>query len=73
MQQRMITVDMFLTTNCTRVWNYTLKSPWFNSSHFDEKQKQNLKKSIYITISKQFKTVDKQVKSNLSVKLFLEV
>ena len=28
---------------------------------------------IYVTISKRFKTVDKQVKSNSSVQLFLEV
>ena len=28
---------------------------------------------MYITISKRFKTVDKQVKSNLFVQLFLEV
>ena len=28
---------------------------------------------MYITISKRFKTVDKQVKSNASVQLFLEV
>ena len=28
---------------------------------------------MYITISKRFKTVDKQVKSNTSVQLFLEV
>ena len=34
---------------------------------------QNFKKSMYITISKRFKTVDKQVKSNSSVQLFLEV
>ena len=34
---------------------------------------QNFKKSMYITISVRFKTVDKQVKSNLSVQLFLEV
>ena len=69
----MIIVDMFFIKNCTTVWNYTLKSPWLNSSHFDEKQKQNFKKSIYITISKRFKTVGKQVKSNSSVQLFLEV
>ena len=31
------------------------------------------KKSMYATISKRFKTVDKQVKSNSSVQLFLEV
>ena len=36
------------------------------SSHFDEEQKQNFKKSIYVTITKRFKTVDKQVKSNSS-------
>ena len=68
--------------NCWRVFhhklhntvrNYTLKSPWFNFSHFDEKQKQNCKKSMYITISKRFIIVDMQVKSNLSVQLFLEV
>ena len=69
----MIFVDMFFITNYTIVWNYALKSPWFNSSHFDKKQKQNFKKSIYITISKRLKTVDKQVKSNSSVQLFLEV
>ena len=64
---------MFFIKNCTTVWNYTLKSPWFNSSHFDEKQKQNIKKSMYLTISKRFKTVDKQTESNSSVQLFLEV
>ena len=66
-------MDMFFITNCTKVRNYTLQSPWFNSSHFDEKQKQNFKKLMYITISKPFKTVDKQIKSNSSVQLFLEV
>ena len=55
------------------VYNYTLKLPWFNSSHFDGEQKQHFKKSIYVTISKRLKTVDKQVKSNSSVQLFLEV
>ena len=71
----MIIVDMFFITNCTTVWNYTLKSPWFNYSHFDEKQKQkqSFKKSKYVTTSKRFKTVDKQVKSNSSVQSFLEV
>ena len=73
MQQRMIIVDMFFITNCTTVWNYTLKSPLLISSHFDEKQKENFKKSLFITISKRFKTVDKQLKSNSSVQLFLEV
>ena len=42
-------------------------------SHFDEKQKQHFKKSMYITILKRFKTVDKQVNSNSSVQLFIEV
>ena len=37
-----------------------------------KKKNQNFKKSIYITISKRFKTVDKQVKSNSSVQLFHE-
>ena len=64
---------MFFIKNCTTVYNYTLKLPWFNSSHFDEEQKQNFKKSMYVTISKRFITVDKQVKSNSSVQLFLEV
>ena len=67
----MIIFDMFFIKNCTTVWNYTLKSPWFNFSHYDEKQKQNFKKSMYAMIWKQFKTVDKQVKSNSSVQLFL--
>ena len=53
---------MFFIKNCTTVYNYTLKVPWFNSSHFDEEQKENFKKSMYVTISKRFKTVDKQVK-----------
>ena len=57
----MIIVDIFFITNCTTVWNY------------DGKQKQHFKKSMYITISKRSKTVDKQVKSNSSVQLFLEV
>ena len=69
----MIIVERFFIKNCTTVYNYTLKLPWFNSSHFDEEQKQNFKKSMYVTISKRFKTVDKQVKSNSSVQLFLEV
>ena len=69
----MIIVDMFFITNCTTVWNFTLKLPWFNFSHFDAKRKQNFKKSMYKTTSKWFKKVDKQVKSNLSVQLFLEV
>ena len=33
----------------------------------------NFKKSKYITISKRFKTVDKQIKSDSTVQLFLEV
>ena len=37
----MIIVDIFFITNFTTVYNYTLKLPWFNSSHFDEEQKQN--------------------------------
>ena len=53
---------MFYIKNCTTVYNYTLKLPWFNSSHFDEEQMQNLKKSMYVTILKRCKTVDKQVK-----------
>ena len=69
----MIIVERFFVKNCTTVYNYTLKLPWFNSSHFDEEQKQNFKKSIYKTISKRFKTVDKQVKCNSSVQLFLGV
>ena len=69
----MIIVEIFFIKNCTTVYNYTLKSPWFNSSHFDEEQKQNFKKSMYVTISKRFKTVDKQVKSNSSAQLFLVV
>ena len=69
----MIIVERFSIKNCTTVYNYTLKLPWFNSSHFDEEQKQNFKISMYVTISKRFKTVDKQVKSNSSVQLFLEV
>ena len=68
-----IIVDIFFITNCTKVYNYTLKLSWFNSSHFDEEQKQNFKKSMYVTISKRFKTVDKQEKSNSSLQLFLEV
>ena len=36
-------------------------------------KKQNFKKSMYITILKRFKAVDKQIKSNSSVQLFLEV
>ena len=69
----MIIVEMFFIKNCTTVYNYTLKLPWYNSSHFDEEKKQNFKKSMYVTISKRFETVDKQVKSNWSVQLFLEV
>ena len=69
----MIIVEMSFTKNCKTVYNYTLKLPWFNSSHFDKEEKQNCKKSMYVTISKLFKTVDKHVKSNSSVKLFLGV
>ena len=69
----MIIVERFFIKNCTTVYNYTLKLPWFNFSHFDEEQKQHFKKSIYVTILKRFKTVDKQVKSNSSIQLFLEV
>ena len=69
----MIIVERFFIKNCTTIYNYTLKLPWFNSSHFDEEQKQNFKKSMYVTISKRFKTIDKQVTSNSSVQLFLEV
>ena len=69
----MIIVERFFIKNCTTVYNYTLKLPWFNFSHFDEEQKQNFKESMYVMISKWFKTVDKQVKSNSSVQLFIEV
>ena len=69
----MIIVERFFIKNCTTVYNYTLKLPWFKSSHFDGEQKQNFKKSMYVTISKRFKRVDKQVESNSSVQLFLEV
>ena len=58
----MIIFERFFIKNCTTVYNYTFKLPRFNSSHFDEEQKQNLKKSMHVTISKRFKTVDKQVK-----------
>ena len=68
----MIIVERFFIRNCTTVYNYTLKLRWFNSFHFDEEQKQNFMKSMYVTISKQFKTVDKQVKSNSSIQLFFE-
>ena len=47
--QRMMIIDIVFTTNCITVRNYTLKSPWFNSSHFDEEQKQNFKKLMYIS------------------------
>ena len=38
-----------------------------------KKKMQNFKKSMYITVSKRFNTVDKQVKSNSSLQLFPEV
>ena len=69
----MIIIDIFFIRRCTTVYNYTLKSQWFNSSHFDEEQKQNFKWWMYMKISKRFKTVDKQEKSNSSVQFFLEV
>ena len=50
----MIIVDMFFITNCTTVWNNTSKSPWFNSSHFDGKQKQQFQE---INVYKAFKTI----------------
>ena len=68
----MIIVKRFFIKNCTTVYNYALKLPWFNSSHFDDERKQNFKKPMYATISKRLKTVDEQVKSISSVQLFLK-
>ena len=69
----MIIFERFFIKNCTTVYNYTLKLPWFNSSHFDEEQKPNFKKSMYVTISKDSKQLISRLESNSSVQLFLEV